>query len=63
MTKEPHNIFSISNSDTDSVQEGLKAFDFGRVLTASVDELARMHTGKIRASFKKDRTYSVIVGY
>ena len=45
-----------------SVQERLKAFDSGRVLTASVDE-SGMLTGKIQASFKKDRTYNVTVGY
>ena len=54
MTREPLNMCSISNSDTYSVQEGLKAFVSGRVLTASVDE-SGMLTGKIRASSKMDR--------
>jgi len=65
MAKEPITIFSISNfftSDSKWIHKGLKAFDAGRVLTAALNETGVL-TGNIRASFKKDLTYSVTVSF
>ena len=63
MAKDPVTIFTISQffmSDPGSVQKGLKSYDAGRVIHASIDETGVI-TGKVKASFKKDRTYQLTI--
>lgn len=42
------------------MQKGIKAYDADRVEYASIDETGVI-TGKVKASFKKDRTYRLSV--
>ena len=63
MAKDPVTIFTITHfftSDPGSVQKGIKAYDADRVEYASIDETGVI-TGKVKASFKKDRTYRLSV--